>query len=269
MNILYVHGYNGSSEGGSYRLLKKHLPKGYQILGIDYDQDDCEKALQQIKEVILEKKIEVVIGCSLGGFLTLLTEGITRYVINPCYHPSIELPKLGPNIGQLAPAPSMIATYEKLEHKLKKISTEDKKNIHCYISNNDELFGDKYVEEIITDLGKTPKILFSTHHLSESAAETICCLIGLRSSSNKNIEAALKDAHKYSACHDFLIQRSQNCGCFSCKKIFPASSILDYLKENNNRTAFCPNCFTDAVLPDSCPYAPTSEFLKKMNKRWF
>lgn len=277
MNILYVHGFNGSPEGHSYNLLKKHLPEGCEIIGMDYDQNDCNRALEQIRHTVKEKQINLIIGCSLGGFLTLLTEGVERFVINPCYLPSIELPKLKVQNGLPAATPEMIATYEPFEYTCRNLPVIDKQRIHCFIGHADELFGDKYYEDIIEDLGRPPRMLFSGHHLSESAAETLCCLIGQRlmtqgkgnKANRKLTEAILKDAHKYSSCHEELIRKSEKCGCFSCNRIFPAYEVEDFLKDSGGRTATCPRCFMDTVLPDSCPYELTEEFLKQMGKRWF
>lgn len=266
MKALYVHGFNGSPKGGSYHLLKKHLPAGWTLTGMDYCQEDCGLALKQIRETIDSERIDAVIGSSLGGFLTLLTEGVERYVINPCYHPAVELPKLKACNGLPAPTPEMIESYKVFDYRFQELPEQDKALIHCFIGDKDELFGDKYYEEITRDLGCRPRMVFSSHHLSESAAETVCSLLAL-----KNDPAArnLRDAHKYSWCNEALVQKSANCGCFSCEQIFPASEVEDYIKDEEGRTALCPHCGTDALIPDSCPYDLSEEFLQKMNERWF
>lgn len=262
MKILYVHGYNGSAEGGSYRLLKKHLPENVEILGIDYCQEDCAVALEQIKKTVEENNIDVLVGSSLGGFLTILTEGIERYAINPCYHPSLELPKLGPHNGLPAPGSEIIQSYAAFEPRLKQLKATDCKRIHVLIGNSDELLGDRYFQEISEDLGHEPKMVFSTHHLSDSAARTVCALI----SKGKQM---LDDAHQYATGNEELVVRSSLCGCFSCEEIFPPDEIEDWTDDKKGRTAICPHCYIDAVLPDSGPYHVTYAFLKKMNRRWF
>ncbi len=71
--LLYIHGYNGSPEGSSCRLFRKHMPQEeWQVIGMDYTQDDCALALQEIRETIEREGIDLVVGSSLGGFLTLL-----------------------------------------------------------------------------------------------------------------------------------------------------------------------------------------------------
>lgn len=277
MKILYIHGFNGSPEGHSYHLLKKHLPEGCEIIGMDYEQNDCCVALKQIHETILKENIDLVIGCSLGGFLTLLTEGVERFVVNPCYLPSIELPKLKAQNGLPAASKEMIDTYEPFEYKWRYFPKDDKERIHCFIGDADELFGEKYYYDIQDDLGHLPRTLSSSHHLSESAAQTLCCLIAQKQinrikdkkAKQKMAEAMLQDAHKYSICNKELIEKSEYCGCFSCNRIFPSYEIEDFIKDSKGETAVCPFCGTDALLPENSPYDLTESFLKEMNKKWF
>lgn len=277
MRILYIHGFNGSPEGYSYSLLKKHLPEGCTLIGMDYDQNDCRIALEQIRETVMQESVDLIIGCSLGGFLTLLIEGVERFVVNPCYLPSIELPKLKTQNGLPAASPKMVDTYEPFEYIWRHFSESDKRRIHCFIGNADELFGEKYYYDILDDLGCPPRMLYSGHHLSESAAQTLCCLIAQKQISclqdgkvgKMMKEAVLLDAHKYSGCHEDFIRKSEYCGCFSCGRIFPAYEIKTYIKDTQGRTALCPYCDTDALLPQSGPYDLTEAFLKDMEKRWF
>lgn len=262
MKILYVHGYNGSAEGGSYRLLKKHLPENAEIFGIDYCQNDCAVALEQIRNAIKDRCIDVVVGSSLGGFLAILTEGIERYAVNPCYHPSIELPQLGSHNGLPAPTPEMVYTYTTFEPHLKQLDKADYSRIHVLIGNRDELLGDRYFSEMSEDMGHEPKMVFSSHHLSDSAAATICALIGKG-------RIMLDDAHRYATGNKELISRSSLCGCFSCGNIFPPEDIETWAVDKDASTAICPYCYIDAVLPGCCPYQINPTFLKEMSDRWF
>ena len=59
------------------------------------------------------------------------------------------------------------------------------------------------------------------------------------------------------------IERSKQCGCFSCCHIFPASEVTNYVSREEP-TALCPYCYTDAS-----GYPITEEILKEMNKWWF
>lgn len=277
MKILYIHGFNGSPKGHSFHLLQQHLPQGCTLLGMDYDQNDCRIALEQIRRTVRQEAVSLVVGCSLGGFLTLLTEGVERFVVNPCYLPSVELPKLKAQNGLPPASPEMVSTYKPFEYAWRQLPEADKQRIHCFVGHADELFGDKYFSDIRRDLGRPPRMLFSGHHLSESAAQTLCCLIAQKligqlpdgPASRKLKETILQDAHKYSIAHEALIRKSELCGCFSCQRIFPTAEISTYLNDSGGRTALCPHCDTDALLPQAGPYDLTEAFLQDMNKRWF
>lgn len=172
--LLYIHGYNGSPEGSSCRLFRKYMPADeWQVIGMDYDQNDCAVALQQIRETIEREGIDLVAGSSLGDFLTLLTLGIERIVINPCYSPSAELPKLGPHNGLPAPTPEMVATYARFEPLLKTFPEEERRLVTAYFAEEDELLGDRYqkvFQEDITEFSFIP----GGHHVSEGAVRQIC-----------------------------------------------------------------------------------------------
>lgn len=175
--LLYIHGYNGSPEGRSCQLFRKYMPQDeWQVMGMDYDQEDCAKALKQIRETIDREQIDLVVGSSLGGFLTLLTIGIERVVINPCYSPSAELPKLGPHNGLPAPSPGMVATYAAFEPQLKHFPSKERQLITAYFAEEDELLGDTYQGDYNEDIGGFYEIP-GGHHVSEEAVKMILQMI--------------------------------------------------------------------------------------------
>lgn len=263
MKLLYIHGYNGSPNGNSYKLLQKHLPNNWEIIGMDYFQDDCTTALCQIKETIIKEKIDVVVGSSLGGYLALLITGVKRYIINPCYKPSIELPKLKSCNELPTPSKEMINSYAEYEHMISNIPPEDKKNIYGIFGDNDELLGDTYIECFMEDIGKSPIIIPSGHHLSDDIAKFVCYHITIR------IED-LENAHKLSAENKEQIAKSSLCGCFSCCKIFTPDKIEDWIQEKNGKeSAICPYCYSDTILGNASNYPVNENFLRAMNERWF
>lgn len=145
----------------------------WQVIGMDYDQNDCAVALQQIRETIGREGINLVAGSSLGGFLALLITGVRRIVINPCYSPSVELPKLGPHNGLPAPSPEMVATYGRFEPLLKTFSEGERRLVAAYFAEEDELLGDRYQKvfrEDVSDFSLIP----GGHHVSEEAVAVIC-----------------------------------------------------------------------------------------------
>lgn len=67
-----------------------------------------------------------------------------------------------------------------------------------------------------------------------------------------------------------LVRRSLFCGCFYCLNVFPSETISVSHPERTSadRTAMCPFCEIDSVLPDAvCTLSP--ELLSVMNQYWF
>jgi hypothetical protein len=84
----------------------------------------------------------------------------------------------------------------------------------------------------------------------------------------------LKQIHGECGWHEKAILNSKLCGCFYCEKIFSATEISEWIEESKDcprgagRTALCPHCDIDTVLPESNLYEITPELLAAMNKEW-
>jgi len=113
--ILYVYGY-GSNPNKSFTMkeLKKVTDElGYDLVSIEYDQNNPDEGLNTLEKYIKDNKIKYVIGHSLGGFIALcINEDVKKLVINPCMKPHFELPKIG-NIST-----KTLYDYEYLENWL-------------------------------------------------------------------------------------------------------------------------------------------------------
>ncbi len=81
------------------------------------------------------------------------------------------------------------------------------------------------------------------------------------------IKLNIISAHKYSRNNREFLIKSNICGCFSCLKIFSTFNISNWT--DNDKTAICPYCKTDSILPESSHYPITTEFLIEMKKYWF
>ena len=163
--ILYIYGYGGSATGSTVTMLQRLMPEGYSIESFTYTQADCAKAREEIIAYIKEHRIDLVMGSSLGGFITLTLTGVPRIVINPCWKPSEVLPMIG------APA-ELVATYAPFEEAIEHPS--DPQLVQAYFADTDELLGDKYIERYqrcydATHCHRIP----SSHHLSEEGAKVI------------------------------------------------------------------------------------------------
>ena len=90
-----------------------------------------------------------------------------------------------------------------------------------------------------------------------------------------NTKFNFKQIHDNCGWHEKDVLKSKLCGCFYCVSIFSTSEINEWIDEPNDcprgqgRTAVCPNCGIDAVLPESDQYKITNELLEAMQNEWF
>lgn len=145
--VLYIYGYGGSSRSISVDKLKKRLPADkYEVLCFDYPQEDCAAAIAFLQDKIKEYGIGIVAGSSLGAFIAMCLEGrLRKVIVNPCLYPRAALPELKPLPGKPQPSPSLIASYGPFESHVFDNRGEDSV---CFMADEDELFGNKYREEM-------------------------------------------------------------------------------------------------------------------------
>ncbi len=81
-------------------------------------------------------------------------------------------------------------------------------------------------------------------------------------------EEQLKKLHHSSMFNKMKIEsQKQLCGCFCCEETFKAQDIKEWT--DRSRTALCPYCGIDSVLPNTKEFPITNELLNQMNNRWF
>ena len=167
MKILYIYGYGGSAAGSTVTMLKRLMPEGYSVEAFTYTQADCAKAREEILAYIREHGIDLVMGSSLGGFITHTLQGVPRILINPCWLPSEVLPSIG------APA-ELVATYVPFERWAEEYAADDNTLVHAFFADADELLGDKYVSAFLHHYPESHcHRIPSAHHLSEDGARAI------------------------------------------------------------------------------------------------
>ena len=281
IRILYVHGYMGDPYGGSFQKISKYAAEAdfggekVQMRTFDYDPRDPRKAVRDLRLYYYEHDIDLMIGSSLGGFLVASCRGARRIAVNPCWSPSVELPKVG--------FVDSVEDYITLENWLGMYSDSGDHDlcIGCF-ARNDELLGRKYRPKFRRFFPQTYDVA-GGHHLSEAAAKKIMTEIapalitrfkvkrGLGHIVRRGLSAIekLDYAHMLSFDNADSVQASQMCGCFCCQEIFPASEVTRFLDETPGRTALCPHCGIDAVLGDASRVEVSEDFLSKMHKEWF
>ena len=89
------------------------------------------------------------------------------------------------------------------------------------------------------------------------------------------MEIDFENIHSKCGWHEKAILKSKICGCFYCLSIFPSNEIQEWLEEPEDcprgpgKTALCPKCGIDAVLPGNIEHEITKEFLKVLHKEYF
>ena len=97
-----------------------------------------------------------------------------------------------------------------------------------------------------------PKYIWKTNGYPELTAEEYCTYW-----------------HQYSTSNQENVLLSNKCGCFFCKKIFDSKLISEhYINDKNGKTAVCPFCGVDSVLPDN-KVDLSPDLLEAMYKVWF
>lgn len=281
IRILYVHGYKGDPYGGSFQKISKYAAEAdfggekVQMHTFDYDPRDPRKAVRDLRLYYYEHDIDLMIGSSLGGFLVASCRGARRIAVNPCWSPSVELPKVG--------YVDSVEDYITLENWLGMYSDcgDHDLCIGCF-ARNDELLSRKYRPKFRRFFPETYDVA-GGHHLSEAAAKKIMTEIapaliarfrekrGLGHIVRSGLSAVekLDYAHMLSFDNADSVQASQKCGCFCCQEIFPAAEVTRFLDETPGRTALCPHCGIDAVLGDASGVEVSEDFIRKMHKEWF
>ena len=168
--LLYVHGYNGSPYGSSYHHLKEACGDTYELHTIDYAPTQPKEAIRTIRQYVQEHGIDVVIGASLGGFLTLQLSGVTRVVVNPCWDPAVELPKVG-YTGPINEYVDILSSF------LKTHNDEDRHLCTGCFADGDELLGTQYKAIFAKYFDKVYSISDGHKITAQSAIEIINVLV--------------------------------------------------------------------------------------------
>lgn len=96
MKILNIHGYKGSADNSACLVLKE---MGFEVTSpqIDYDAENPDRILADLRNISDKIKPDYIVGTSLGGFFTLLLSiecNIPVILINPCLMPFITLSEI-------------------------------------------------------------------------------------------------------------------------------------------------------------------------------
>jgi hypothetical protein len=77
-----------------------------------------------------------------------------------------------------------------------------------------------------------------------------------------SIKAELVELRKQSFRNHEKVLQAKECCCFDCAKFFASTEVVDWLDDDDQKTAMCPHCGFDTVVPID-PNDPISEDLLK------
>lgn len=159
-NALYVHGLGSSKDSSTFKSLKKNFPQ-YNWTSDTFDLLDVDGTNNKIDNILRSKNIALVVGSSLGAFYTLaIKNSIAKVVINPCMHPSIEIPKL------VTDKSVPVEKFKAVEQDTyASIDGEMRRSTFGIFGTQDELFS--YKKEFIRLYGRNYVCVSDNHRLKE------------------------------------------------------------------------------------------------------
>ncbi len=86
--LMYIHGFRSGANGSKREQLQKHFEGQYRVIAPEVDADP-EESLAKLNEIIALEKPKIIVGTSLGGWMTLMSESgeAELIVVNPCVDP--------------------------------------------------------------------------------------------------------------------------------------------------------------------------------------
>ena len=86
--MMYVHGFMSGTNGAKQRQLQKHFKGRFRVLAPELDADP-DKSLEILNRIIEDEKPEIIVGTSLGGWMTVMCESgnAELVIVNPATDP--------------------------------------------------------------------------------------------------------------------------------------------------------------------------------------
>lgn len=141
--ILYIHGFGSDANTATAKEIEKCLGDEHKVITHSFNNsyelvDTMIENIEMARKLIKDKKIDLVVGTSMGAFITINCHDIAKVINNPCMLPSEQLKQRAvPEITE-----SELEKYKELEASLI-ISQFDKDNTYGLFGINDELFSYK------------------------------------------------------------------------------------------------------------------------------
>lgn len=153
--MMYIHGFRSGANGSKREQLQKHFEGRFRVIAPEVDADP-QKSLEKLNRIIALEKPEIIIGTSLGGWMTLMCDSRDSklVVVNPCVNPKDtlsrwkdeELPYFCPRLDGKQTYILTQETLDKLDKfDIRKVVKEKFNRIYALCSEADELLGDSHI----------------------------------------------------------------------------------------------------------------------------
>ena len=156
--MMYIHGFRSGANGSKRDELQQYFDGRYRVIAPEVDADP-DKSLAIINEMIKCEQPKIIVGTSLGGWMTLMCDSgdAQLVVVNPSTDPQHTLSRwIGQDLPYFCERLDGVQTYMLTQQVLHKYAGYDiVKNIqeksgrlHALCSSADELIGDIHIRTL-------------------------------------------------------------------------------------------------------------------------
>lgn len=156
--MMYIHGFRSGANGSKREELQRHFEGRYRVIAPEVDADP-EKSLAILNEIIAHEKPEIIVGTSLGGWMTLMCDSgdAQLVVVNPSLYPQQTLARwvdqeLPYFCERLDGRQTYTLTPEVLDkyagYDIVKNIKEKSDRLYALCSSSDELIGDIHIRSL-------------------------------------------------------------------------------------------------------------------------
>lgn len=154
--MMYIHGFCSGANGSKCGQLQKYFEGRYRVIAPEVDAHP-EKSLAIINDIIAQENPRIVIGTSLGGWMTLMCDSndASLVVVNPSLCPQETLSQWkNEGLEYFCQRKDGIQIYKLTDEVFEKYDrydvvqalTDKRDRLYALCSSQDELLGTSHIE---------------------------------------------------------------------------------------------------------------------------
>ena len=154
--MMYIHGFRSGANGSKREQLQNHFEGKYRVIAPEVDADP-ETSLCKINDIIEREKPQIIVGTSLGGWMTLMCDSgdASLVVVNPCFDPKDTLGQWkNEELEYFCPRLDGVQSYRLTDETLNRYDRYDvmaalrnkRESIYALCSTQDELLGTSHID---------------------------------------------------------------------------------------------------------------------------